>query len=84
MVVVFVLGNPETQTVSYSFPKVCAALQRKFGTHAAYRADDRYVLGIVIENESVQMTRSCVLFRGCGDCLANPEATGLFGITHRT
>jgi hypothetical protein len=29
MVVVFVLGNPETETVSHSFPKVCAALQRK-------------------------------------------------------
>ncbi len=27
--VVFVLGNPETQTVSHSFPKLCAALQRK-------------------------------------------------------
>ena len=32
MVLVFVL----TQTVSYSFPKVCAALQRKFGTDAAH------------------------------------------------
>jgi hypothetical protein len=29
MVVVFVLGNPETETVSHSFPKVCAPLQRK-------------------------------------------------------
>ena len=29
MVVVFVLGNPETQTVSRSFPKLSAALQRK-------------------------------------------------------
>jgi hypothetical protein len=26
-----VLGNPETQTVSHSFPKLCAALQRKCG-----------------------------------------------------
>jgi hypothetical protein len=26
--VAVVLGNPETQTVSYSFPKPCAALQR--------------------------------------------------------
>jgi hypothetical protein len=33
------LGNPETQTVSHSFPKLCAALQRTFGTDAAYRAD---------------------------------------------
>jgi hypothetical protein len=30
--------NPETQTVSHSFPKVSAALQRKFGTDAAYLA----------------------------------------------
>jgi len=29
--VAFVLGNPETQTVSHSFPKVCAALQKKCG-----------------------------------------------------
>jgi hypothetical protein len=27
--VVFVLGNPETPTVSLSFPKVCAPLQKK-------------------------------------------------------
>jgi hypothetical protein len=30
--VAVVLGNPETQTVSHSFPKLCAALQRKFGS----------------------------------------------------
>jgi hypothetical protein len=33
--VAVVPGNPETQTVSHSFPKLCAALQRKFGTDAA-------------------------------------------------
>jgi hypothetical protein len=27
--VAFVLGNPETQTVSRSFPKLCAPLQKK-------------------------------------------------------
>jgi hypothetical protein len=27
--VAVVPGDPETQTVSYSFPKLCAALQRK-------------------------------------------------------
>jgi hypothetical protein len=31
MVLVFVLGNPATQTVSHSFPKVWAALQRNCG-----------------------------------------------------
>jgi hypothetical protein len=35
--VAVVPGNPETQTVSLSLPKLCAALQRKFGTDAAYR-----------------------------------------------
>jgi hypothetical protein len=39
--------TPETQTVSHSFPKVCAPLQRKFGTDAAYRAGRRYVFGLV-------------------------------------
>jgi len=45
--VAVVPGNPETQTVSHSFPKLCAALQRKFGTYAAYRAGCRYVFGLV-------------------------------------
>jgi len=30
-------GNPETQTVSHSFPKLSASLRRKFGTDTAYR-----------------------------------------------
>jgi hypothetical protein len=34
MVLIFVL----TQTVSYSFPKLSAALHRNFGADAAYRA----------------------------------------------
>jgi len=29
--VAVVLGNPETPTVSHSFPKVCAALQKNCG-----------------------------------------------------
>jgi hypothetical protein len=45
-------GDPETQTVSHSFPKLCAALRRKFGTDAAYRADGRYVFGLVSRDES--------------------------------
>ena len=39
--------NPETQTVSHSFPKLFAALQRKFGTDAAYRGGRRYVFGLI-------------------------------------
>jgi len=35
--VVFVLGNPETQTVSRFFPKVCAALQKKWRSVASSR-----------------------------------------------
>src|SRR5437764_14775990 len=50
--VAVVPGDPETQTVSHSFPKLCAALQRKFGTDAAYRADGRYVFGLVSRDES--------------------------------
>jgi hypothetical protein len=45
--VAVVLGNPETQTVSHIFPKLCAALQRNFGTDAAYRAGHRNVSGLV-------------------------------------
>jgi len=41
--VAVVLGDPETQTVSHSFPKLSAALQRKFGTDAAYCASRRNV-----------------------------------------
>jgi len=37
--VVFVPGDPDTQTVSHFFPKVCAALQRNCGieTEARYQ-----------------------------------------------
>jgi hypothetical protein len=31
-------GLPGTQTVSHFFPKLCAALQKKFGADAACRA----------------------------------------------
>ena len=50
--VAVVPGNPKTQTVSYSFPKLCAALRRKFGTEAACGADGRYVFGSVSRDES--------------------------------
>jgi hypothetical protein len=33
--VALALGHPETQTVSHFFPKLSAALQRKFGADAA-------------------------------------------------
>ena len=61
MVVVFVLGNPETQTVSHSFPKLCAALQRESGTDGAYRAGRRYVFGLVSRDESHYQWR-CLAF----------------------
>ena len=32
--VAVVLANPETQTVSHSFPKVCAAVAKKFAESA--------------------------------------------------
>jgi hypothetical protein len=46
MVLALFRVNPETQTVSHSFLKLSAALQRKFGTDAAYRAGRRYVFGL--------------------------------------
>jgi hypothetical protein len=50
-------GNPETHTVSHSFPKVFAALRRKFGTDAAYtagratrrRVPNREVAGLFVD-----------------------------------
>jgi hypothetical protein len=65
MVMVFVL----TQTVSHSFPKVFAALQREFGTDATYRAGCGYVFGT-----APAMRRH----------LPNRELAGLVGVTHRT
>ena len=37
MVVVSFWGNPETQTVSHSFPKVCAPLQKKWWSRCSPR-----------------------------------------------
>jgi hypothetical protein len=45
--VAIVPGNPETQTVSLSFPKLSAPLQRKFGTDdAAYRVRRGFAFGV--------------------------------------
>jgi len=76
--VVFVPGNPETQTVSHFFPKLCAALQRKFGTDAAYRAGRRYVFGLVRRE---RITLPWVLLRRCYAVCRTGEVEGL---THRT
>ena len=84
MVVVFVLGNPETQTVSHSFPKLFAALQRKFGTDAAYRAGRRYVFGLVSRERIITNGTSWVLLRRCDAACRIGEVAGLFGVTHRT
>lgn len=79
-----VLGNPETQTVSHFFPKLCTALQRKFGTDAAYRADGRYVFGLVsrerITANGIALRSARMLRRRS----PTREVAGLFGITHRT
>jgi hypothetical protein len=63
MVLVFVL----TQTVSHFFPKVCVALQRSFGTDAAYRVSRRNVFRLT-SRERIMTTpfaesRSGRLFR---------------------
>ena len=86
MVVVFVPGNPETQTVSHSFPKVWAALQRKSGTGAACRAGRaaRMCSAQSLENESVRMALPCVLFQRCDDRLPNEEVAGFcVDLAHR-
>jgi hypothetical protein len=83
--VAVVLGNPEPQTVSHSFPKVSAALQREFGTDAAYRADGRYVFGLVIRGESHYQWHRLGFCSGDATPLAEMgEVACLFVVTHRT
>jgi hypothetical protein len=80
MVMVFV----RTQTVSHSFPKLSAALQRKFGTDAAYRAGGRHVFGLVSRE---RITANGTVLRSAPAMrrrLPNREAAGLFGVTRRT
>jgi hypothetical protein len=63
--VAVVLGNPETQNVSHSFPKLSAALQRKFGADAAYRAGRRYVFGLASRERITGNGTSWVLLLRC-------------------
>ncbi len=79
------LGNPETQTVSYSFPKLCAASQRKFGTDAAYRAGGCYVFGLVSRDESHYEWHCLGVCSGDATPLAESGSEQVsFGVTHRT
>jgi len=76
--VAVVPGNPGTQTVFNSFPKLCAALQRKFGADAAYRAGPRYVFDLgsrdrIITNGAVFDSPPTMLRR-----LSNEEVAGFF------
>jgi hypothetical protein len=78
------LGNPKTKTVSHSFPKLSAALQRKFGTNAAYRADGGGMFGFVrreriTANGTVLGSASAMPQR-----LPNREGGRSLGVTHRT
>jgi hypothetical protein len=76
--------NPETQAVSHSFPKLCAALQRKFGTDAAYRADGRYVFGLVSRDESHYQWHCLGFCFGDATPLADREVADLFvDLAHR-
>jgi hypothetical protein len=81
--VAVVLGNPETQTVSHSFPKLCAALQRKFGRDAAHRAVAA-MFGLVsrerITTNDTALGSAQVMRRST----PNREGARLLGITHRT
>jgi hypothetical protein len=67
-----VLDNPETQTVSHSFPKLSAALQKKFGTNAAYRASRRNVFRLTSRERITAAT------------LGESGSCGRFVVTHRT
>jgi hypothetical protein len=83
--VAFVPGDPETRTVSYSFPKLCAALQRKFGTDAAYRAGGCYVFGLVSRDESHYEWDYLGFYSGDATPLAESGSEQVsFGVTHRT
>jgi hypothetical protein len=84
MVVVFVLGNPETPTVSHSFPKLSAALQIEFGTDAACRVGRRYVFGLIsrerITTNGTALGSAPVMRRR----LPSREVAGLFDdLAHR-
>jgi hypothetical protein len=82
--VVFVLDNPETQTVSHSFPKLCVALQRNFGTDAEYRAGRCDVFRL-ISRERIPTTGTVFGSAPAMRCrLSNREMVSLCGITHRT
>jgi hypothetical protein len=79
-----VLGNPETQAVFHSFPKLCAALQRKVGTDAACRAGRRYVFGLISQE---RISTNGTVFNSVPAMrrrLPNREVAGLFDVTHRT
>jgi hypothetical protein len=80
MVLVFVL----TQTVSHSFPKLCAALQKKFGADAACRAGSCCVFYLVSRE---RITANGTVFDSAPVMrrrLSSREVECLCGITHRT
>jgi hypothetical protein len=55
------LGHPEKQTVSHFFPKLCAALQRKFVADAACPPAGALFSAYSVEKESLPLARSWVL-----------------------
>jgi hypothetical protein len=71
--VAVVPGNPETQTVSRSFPKLSAALQKNFGTDAAYRTSRRKVFRLT----SRERTSATPLAESGSEQVS-------VGVTHRT
>ena len=83
-VVVFVLGNPETQAVSHSFPKLSAALRRKFGTDAPCRIGRRYVFGLVSREQITTNGTVLGFVPALRRRVPNREAAGLFvDLPHR-
>ena len=76
--------TPDTQTVSRFSPKLCAPLQRKFGTDAAYRAGRRYTFDLVsrgrITTNGIILSSAPTMRRR----LSNEEVAGFFvDLAHR-
>jgi hypothetical protein len=74
----------KTQTVSYSFPKLCPALRKKFGTDAAYRGGRRHVFGLISRERIKTNGTALGSVPAMRRHLPNREVAGLFVVTHRT
>jgi hypothetical protein len=76
--------NPETQTLSHSFPKLSAALQRKFGTDGCVSRRPPLCVQLS-QSKTNQYKWRCLAFcSGDATPLAESGSGGIFVVTHRT